>query len=82
MKYTIILKHSGEFMVDHYAADTIDGFVHQMIESGFVVAGFRSNFTQRPELQGQPTFRGLYGPMWNGNGIRYECAEVYEGLSA
>jgi hypothetical protein len=36
----------------------------------------------RAELHHQPCFAGLLGPMWNGNGLRYECPEAYRALSA
>lgn len=35
----------------------------------------------RPELWNQPKIEGYYGPMWDGDKLRYETAAAYEGLS-
>jgi hypothetical protein len=49
---------------------------------GFPLVGLNHNPRQRTELQGQPRFAGLCGPMWNAGGIRYEAVDAYERLSA
>lgn len=49
---------------------------------GHAFTGINANPRQRAELQGQPKFAGLCGPMWNGDAIRYECREAYARLSA
>lgn len=49
---------------------------------GFEVVGLNQNKMQRIELQGAPLIKGLCGPMWDGNAIRYECAQTNEQLSA
>jgi len=49
---------------------------------GFPFVGINDNPRQRAELQGQPRFAGLCGPMWDGDGIRYECRAAYATLSA
>lgn len=36
----------------------------------------------REELQGQPQFTGLCGPMWDGDAVRYEDSNAYKTLSA
>lgn len=35
----------------------------------------------RAELDNQPILPGYLGPMWNGDGLRYETQEVYNQLS-
>lgn len=35
----------------------------------------------RAELDNQPKVNGYLGPMWDGDGIRYETQEVYDMLS-
>jgi len=35
----------------------------------------------RAELQGQPKFKGLCGPMWDGGVLRYEDWKAYEKMS-
>ena len=32
---------------------------------------------QSPELDNQPIVNGYCGPMWNGDGLRYESRSVY-----
>lgn len=35
----------------------------------------------RAELDNQPTLPGYLGPMWDGDGLRYETQEIYNQLS-
>lgn len=35
----------------------------------------------RKELDNQPKVDGYLGPMWDGDGLRYETQEVYDMLS-
>lgn len=35
----------------------------------------------RAELDNQPTLPGYCGPMWDGDGLRYETQEIYDQLS-
>ena len=48
---------------------------------GYQHTGFNQNAHNRAELQGQPTFDGLAGPMWDGDAIRYEDWAAYRALS-
>lgn len=48
---------------------------------GFVQRGVNDNPRNRIELQGQPVFAGLLGPMWDGDAIRYENQAAYDALS-
>lgn len=36
---------------------------------------------RRAELDNQPTLPGYCGPMWDGDGLRYETQEIYNQLS-
>lgn len=38
-------------------------------------------FVPRAELDNQPTLPGYLGPMWDGDGLRYETQEIYNQLS-
>lgn len=35
----------------------------------------------RAELDNQPTLPNYCGPMWDGDGLRYETQEIYDQLS-
>lgn len=41
----------------------------------------RGACVHRAELDNQPTLEGYCGPMWDGNGLRYETQEIYDALS-
>jgi hypothetical protein len=68
-------------------AEVFDHAVVAFAERGFVLAAYMDNPRVRTELQGQPKFEGLYGPMWGGwddDGqavIRYEDHGSYDFLS-
>lgn len=51
------------------------------IAAGYVIVGTNTNPRQRDELQGAPKFKGLLGPMWDGDCLRYEDPKTYEELS-
>lgn len=66
---------------------TVDGFAlrsdfaHENIVIAMEVRGYEhvgtvTNTKLRAELQGAPKFRGVNGPMWGGDHIRYECPET------
>ena len=60
----------------------VEHFIAQMEARGYEHIGFNLNGHQRQELQGQPKFKGVLGPMWDGHGvIRYETPKAYERLS-
>ncbi len=63
------------------AAD-IDALVAWCEVRGYAFSHNNTNSRQRAELQGEPVFSGLNGPMWNGGVIRYECTNAYSRLSA
>jgi len=57
-------------------------FVKKMTALGFTYTGDNASASQRPELQGQPKFKELLGPMWGGTqGVRYETQAAYDQLS-
>ena len=61
--------------------------VHAFMEvRGFSFVKLNANQRHRAELQGQPVFAGVLGPMWGGlqDGkptIRYEDADTYRAMS-
>jgi hypothetical protein len=55
--------------------------VERMLALGYVQTGVNRNPRQREELQGAPRFRGLVGPMWDGDALRYEDSKTYSDLS-
>jgi hypothetical protein len=56
-------------------------FIAKMAAIGHELTGRLRCPVARSELQDQPTFRGLLGPMWDGGPIRYECGRSYVELS-
>lgn len=48
---------------------------------GYHFSRLNNNPRQRAELQGQPVFSGLVGPMWDGDAIRYEDRASNDSLS-
>lgn len=60
----------------------IDNLIPAMEIRGYAFTRVNTNSRQRAELQGQPMFKGVNGPMWDGNAIRYEDTEAYAQLSA
>ena len=59
-----------------------EAFVASMKKKGFDFLKWNDGPKQRPELQGQPKFKGLAGPMWDSSkGIRYETPASYKALS-
>jgi len=49
--------------------------------SDYEITGYNDNHRQRSELQGQPRLKGMNGPCWDGDAIRYECTKTYAALS-
>lgn len=79
MKYRLVQSVEGRLIATECEADNVFAF---MEVRGFALSGINSNPRQREELQGQPRFAGLNGPMWDGDAIRYEDPEAYARLSA
>jgi hypothetical protein len=60
---------------------TVEEVAAELAALGIVQAGTFLRASARAELQGLPTFKGLTGPMWNGNGPRYETSAAYAQAS-
>lgn len=76
MKYRLVTNKSTEKKEGDVAT-----LIEDMKALGFAHTGFNHNPQQREELQGQPKFEDLAGPMWDGDAIRYEDWASYEILS-
>jgi hypothetical protein len=74
----IVVTQSGT----QYVPETAD-LIAWMEVRGFMWNGKAGSKSLRPELQGQPTFEGLVGPMWGGDDhpLRYEDQETYNLMS-
>jgi hypothetical protein len=49
---------------------------------GYAFKRLNQDSRHRVELQCQPVFEGLVGPMWDGDAIRYEDARACRALSS
>lgn len=85
MQFKLVQCVDGAFIETKLHPDNV---VPAMEIRGFEFVGFNTNTRQRKELQGQPKFAGVLGPMWDGTRedpegcIRYECPAAYERLSS
>ncbi len=77
--YKLVQCVEGQFIVTNL---TEENLLPAMEVRGYEFEGFETNKRLRPELQGQPKFRGVLGPMWDGGPIRYECPKAYAIISA
>lgn len=77
-RYRIVTFVDNDFIVNEFTT-------HQLIPAlevrGFSFMGYTNNPSVREELRVQPKFKGLLGPMWDGDAIRYESPAAYEILS-
>jgi hypothetical protein len=78
MKYTLVTLKNGKFSTDVFDETNL---VTEMKKLGFPFENFNYNKFNRKELQGQPVFKGVFGPLWNGDHIRYETKDTYKILS-
>ncbi len=78
MNYKLIQTVEGRMIASEF---TEENFLAAMEVRGFQVEGFNDNHRQREELIGQPKFKGLAGPMWDGDKIRYEDWASNDALS-
>ncbi len=78
MKYRLIQYVAGQMCRSEF---TDENLLPAMEVRGYALNGFNQNKSNRAELQGQPKFRGVLGPMWDGDAVRYECPATYERLS-
>ena len=68
------------FVVTVFGPET--DLIAAMAARGFAFAGVHENPRTRAELQGAPKFKGVLGPMWDGDAIRYEDQATYDAMSA
>jgi hypothetical protein len=78
LKARLIQSVDGELVTTELTGGDL---VAAMEARGFALAGLNRNPSQRAELQGVPKFSGVCGPMWDGDGVRYEDPEAYAELS-
>jgi len=76
------LPHALRFDRIEIEGATFETIVSRAAVEGLQCSGYNSNPSQRLELQGAPKFKGVCGPMWDGDAIRYECSATYAELSA
>lgn len=89
MKYRIVTQNEEyqitqmEFLFGGFEKDQKkQKLIECLAMFGYEHNGYNENQHQREELQGQPKFKGLLGPMYDGDAIRYENDRAYETLSA
>lgn len=85
MRYQLVQMIEGEFTVTNFGP-AVD-FLAAMEVRGYSFVKLNTNPRQRQELQGQPIFGQLVGPMWGGmvEGapcVRYEDSAACDALSA
>ena len=78
MKYRLVQSVDGQMVVTEC---TDNNLLPIMEVRGFAFNGLNKSSSHRKELQGQPKFSGVLGPMWDGDAIRYEDSESYRALS-
>lgn len=80
MRYKVFRTIEGQLIGCEFVS--LDEFLAGMAAKGFRPIGYNSNPRNRAELQGQPMFFGLCGPMYDGpGGVRYEDAATYDIMS-
>src|SRR3546814_14696362 len=77
MKIRIYRQTEQDFDRIEIEGATFETIVSRAAVEGLQCSGYDSNPSQRPELQGAPKFKGVCGPMWDGDAIRYECSATY-----
>jgi len=78
-KYQIVTQdENGRFVVD-----TTDDILAYCEVRGIAFVKMNTNHRHRIEIQGEPVFASLCGPMWGGekHPVRYECARANDTLS-
>lgn len=82
MEYRIVRQSGTGLEVITFTASTPADAILEAAKHGYAFRGFNANSAQREELQGQPKFTGLLGPMWDQDAIRYEDQAAYDEFSA
>jgi hypothetical protein len=76
-------KETGKMFPELFAAEEFRACFEAR---GYVATGTVGGPPLREELRGEPQFRDLCGPMWDGEAegfqiVRYECWKTYQTLS-
>ena len=79
MKYRVVCKINGCFDVEEYP--NYKSLMSGMEIRGNECVGAHMSTRTRAELNGAPKFKGLLGPMWDGDAIRYEDQATYDIMS-
>jgi len=83
MRYRFInADEQGQLCQMEFTALDTDQAIAKAAAIGFQFKDYNANRAQRAELQQQPKFSGMLGPMWDGDAIRYENNAAYEKFSA
>ena len=78
MRYRLVRRVEEQFVVEEFDQGQL---LPAMEARGFTPSHLNTNHRQRPELQGQPIFGALCGPMWDGDAVRYEDTAANDVLS-
>jgi hypothetical protein len=78
MKYRLVQTIENQLVVSEFDSDNV---LPAMEIRGFELRELNNNQRHRTELQGQPIFNGVLGPMWDGDAVRYEDQQTYNTLS-
>jgi len=78
MKYRLVQTVENQLVVSEFDSDNV---LSAMQIRGFEYIRLNYNSRHRAELQEQPIFTGVLGPMWDGDAIRYEDSATYRTLS-
>lgn len=83
-KFKLVQRVDGDWIEDTW--NDVDSFISAMEIRGFSFSGVNRNPKQREELQDQPKFARLLGPMYDGERdghyvVRYENQEANDALS-
>jgi hypothetical protein len=84
MTYVVVGLDNTNVKTGDFASkfDSVDKLIKVLAKKGIKKTGDKAGKHLRPELQNQPTFDKLIGPMFGGAGIvRYETQEVNNRLS-
>lgn len=76
--YRVVRIIDGTWIKEEFTNDNV---IPAMELRGFEMTGNYANPRTREEMQGAPQFRGMLGPMYDGDAVRYESQEVYNQLS-
>lgn len=77
----VVTEKGNHFFPAIDADDNDRNPVDDMLALGYEIAGENRTRSQRAELRGAPRFKGLVGPMWDGDALRYEDSKTNHQLS-